>query len=202
MCGLCEKAFLYGRAQPGNDGTVGGIGAGNAADADGTGVVCQCYAAGTERICGLLAVAGLDFTENDPNIKNNCWMEYGLYPKKWTVKKSTSCCRIETTTGGAVMSRQYTKMEIISEEVFRRKAAGESNRQIAESYGLTKYQIKQLVARQNRKARLIANGYVPRPKGRPRKNSADEETKRYNELVQLRMQVELLRNFLSEVGRR
>ena len=100
------------------------------------------------------------------------------------------------------MSRQYTKMEIISEEVFRRKAAGESNRQIAESYGLTKYQIKQLVARQNRKARLIANGYVPRPKGRPRKNSADEETKRNYELVQLRMQVELLRNFLSEVGRR
>ena len=100
------------------------------------------------------------------------------------------------------MSRQYTKMEVISEEVFRRKAAGETNRQIAESYGLTKYQIKQLVARQNRKSRLIVNGYSPRPKGRPRKNAADEETKRNNELIQLRMQVELLRNFLSEVGRR
>ena len=37
------------------------------------------------------------------------------------------------------MARQYTKMEIISEEVFRRKAAGESNKQIAESYGLTTY---------------------------------------------------------------
>lgn len=100
------------------------------------------------------------------------------------------------------MSRQYTKMEAISEEVFRRKAAGETNRQIAESYGLTKYQIKQLVARQNRKSRLITNGYILRPKGRPRKNAADEETKRNNELIQLRMQVELLRNFLSEVGRR
>ena len=100
------------------------------------------------------------------------------------------------------MSRRYTKIEAKSEEVFRRKAAGETNRQIAESYGLTKYQIKQLVARQNRKSRLIANGYIPRPKGRPRKNAADEEIKRNNELVQLRMQVELLRNFLSEVGRR
>ena len=67
---------------------------------------------------------------------------------------------------------------------------------------MTKYQIKQLVARQNRKSRLITNGYIPRPKGRPRKNAADEETKRNNELIQLRMQVELLRNFLSEVGRR
>lgn len=100
------------------------------------------------------------------------------------------------------MSRSYTKVEILSEEIFRRKAAGETNRQIGESYGLTKYQIKQLVARQNRKARLIANGYVPQPKGRPRKNPANEEQKRNNELIELRMQVELLRNFLSEAGRR
>ena len=56
------------------------------------------------------------------------------------------------------MARKYTKMEILAEEVFRRKEAGETNRQIAESYGLTKYQIKQLVARQNRKKRAIAIG--------------------------------------------
>lgn len=45
------------------------------------------------------------------------------------------------------MPRKYTKMEMLAEEVFRRKEAGETNRQIAESYGLTKYQIKQLVTR-------------------------------------------------------
>lgn len=39
------------------------------------------------------------------------------------------------------MPRQYTKVEILSQEVFRRKAAGETNRETAESYGLTKYQI-------------------------------------------------------------
>lgn len=43
------------------------------------------------------------------------------------------------------MPRKYTKVELLSEEVFQRKAAGETNREIAESYGLTKYQIKQLV---------------------------------------------------------
>ena len=63
------------------------------------------------------------------------------------------------------MARKYTKIEILTEEVFRRKAKGETNREIAESYGLSKNQIKQLVARQNQKKRAIANGYVPLPKG-------------------------------------
>lgn len=100
------------------------------------------------------------------------------------------------------MSRQYTKVETLSEEVFRRKAAGETNREIGAHFGLSKAQIKGLVKRQNRKQRLIANGYIPQPKGRPRKDPLSEEQKRNNELVELRMQVELLRNFLSEVGRR
>lgn len=100
------------------------------------------------------------------------------------------------------MPRQYTKMEAIKEEVFRRKENGETNREIAESFGLTKKQIKQLVSRENRKERAIKNGYIPRPKGRPRKGAETEEMKRNNEVAQLRMQVEVLRNFLYEVGRR
>ena len=100
------------------------------------------------------------------------------------------------------MPRTYTKMENLAEEVFRRKEAGETNRQIGESYNLSKKQIKQLVNRQNRKQRMIKAGYLPQPKGRPRKNASTEEARRNNELVQLRMTVDLLRNFLSEVGRR
>ena len=101
------------------------------------------------------------------------------------------------------MSRSYVKMEYLAEEVFRRKTAGETNREIGEHFGLTGKQIKQLATRQRRKQRLIENGYIPRPKGRPRKaDVADENIRQHNELVQLRMQVELLRNFLSEVGRR
>ena len=100
------------------------------------------------------------------------------------------------------MRQKYTKMEGMAEIIFSRKAAGETNRQIGDSLGLTLKQVKELVSRQNRKQRLIAQGYIPRPKGRPRKNPEDEEIRRKNELIQLRMQVELLRNFLSEVGRR
>ncbi len=100
------------------------------------------------------------------------------------------------------MRQKYTKVEELTEVIFARKAAGESNRQIGESYGLTLKQVKELVSRQNRKQRLIAKGYIPRPKGRPRKNPENEEVRRNNELIQLRMQVELLRNFLLEAGRR
>lgn len=100
------------------------------------------------------------------------------------------------------MSRSYVKMECLAEEVFRRKAAGETNREIGEHFGLTKEQVKQLATRQRRKQRLMERGYVLRPKGRPRKDATNENVRQQNELVQLRMQVELLRNFLSEVGGR
>ena len=49
------------------------------------------------------------------------------------------------------MSRSYTKVEELAVAVFERKAKGKTNRQIAESYGLTQTQIEQLVNRQNRK---------------------------------------------------
>ena len=100
------------------------------------------------------------------------------------------------------MARSYVKVENLAEEVFRRKAAGETNREIGASYGLTKEQVEQLVARQNRKRRKIEAGYMPRPKGRPRKEATDETTRVQNELKELPMQVELLRNFLCEAGRR
>ena len=100
------------------------------------------------------------------------------------------------------MARNYTRMEHLAEIVKERKAAGETNRAIAESYGLTKKQIKQLASRQNRKERLWAAGYIPQPKGRPRKGEQSLEARTNNEIIKLRMQVELLRNFLSEAGRR
>ena len=100
------------------------------------------------------------------------------------------------------MARQYTKTEELSEAVFARKANGETNREIAESYGLELQQIKGLIKRQNKKLRLIAAGYIPRSKGRPRKTEESQQEKMNNELVRLRMQVEVLQNFLSEAGRR
>ena len=102
------------------------------------------------------------------------------------------------------MARKYTKVEQLIGEVLARKKAGETYREIGESYGLNREQIEQLVARYRRKQKAIANGYVPLPKGRPRKDSGaeTEEIKRNNVIVKLRMENELLRNFLCEAGRR
>ena len=100
------------------------------------------------------------------------------------------------------MARKYTKVEGLTAVIRARKAAGETNRAIGESYGLSLKQVKGLINRQNRKERMQAAGYVLRSRGRPRKEAASEEVRQHNELVKLRMQVELLRNFLSEAGRR
>ena len=83
------------------------------------------------------------------------------------------------------MGRKYTKGEELSDAIRARNAAGETNRAIGESYGLSKRQVEQLISRQNRK-------------GRPRKEAASEEVRQHNELAKLRMQVELLQNFPSE----
>ena len=100
------------------------------------------------------------------------------------------------------MPRSYTKMEKLAAAVLERKAAGESNQQIAESYGLSRRQIEQLVNRQNRQRRKLEAGITIRPKGRPRKRAKTPEAAQEQEIHHLRMTVELLQNFLSEAGRR
>ena len=100
------------------------------------------------------------------------------------------------------MTRQYAKVEKLSEIIRTRKAVGETNRAIGESYGLSLKQVKGLISRQNRKERMVAAGHVPRPKGRPRKEAASEEVRQHNEIMKLWMQVDLQRNFLSEAGRK
>ena len=100
------------------------------------------------------------------------------------------------------MARKYKKIEMLSDEIFRLKEQGKTHREIGDLYGLTKEQIKGFVNRQNRKQRLLKQGYVPRPKGRPRKNTLDESTILQNELIVLRMKVDVLQNFLCAIGRR
>ena len=99
------------------------------------------------------------------------------------------------------MARKYTKIELLSDEIFRLKEHGKTHREIGDLYGLTKEQIKGFVNRQNRKQRLLKQGYVSRPKGHPRKNALDERTLLQNELIVLRMKVDVLQNFLCAIGR-
>ena len=100
------------------------------------------------------------------------------------------------------MTRKYRKVEHLVEIIEERSKGGKTYREIGASLGLSREEVRGAMHRHHAKERKLAAGYIARPKGRPRKDSQSEEVKRNNEVVQLRMTVELLRNFLSEAGRR
>lgn len=100
------------------------------------------------------------------------------------------------------MTRKYRKVEHLVEIIEERSKGGKTYREIGASLGLSREEVRGAMHRHHAKERKLAAGYIARPKGRPRKDSQSEEVKRNNEVVQLRMTVELLRNFLYEAGRR
>ena len=99
------------------------------------------------------------------------------------------------------MSGQYTRVQELLPSVLAMKGEGCTLREIANHFGLTREQIKELCKRERRKERKIKMGYIPQPKGRPRKTLATQEQLQNNRIIELEMKVELLQNFLSECGR-
>jgi len=104
------------------------------------------------------------------------------------------------------MSRQkYTHVQILLPEIRAMEAAGKTKREIAEHFGLRdKYVVKQLLARERRKEEKIAAGIMPRPKGRQRKEEAprDVVAEQAYEINRLKMENQLLRDFLRLTGRK
>lgn len=76
------------------------------------------------------------------------------------------------------------------------KAAGKTNREIAEEYGFKdKYGVKKCVKRYNRRKRKREAGIQPRRLGRPPKGYVPTEQEKDNEIRRLKMENELLRVF-------
>ncbi|WP_371376313.1 hypothetical protein [Sporomusa aerivorans] len=93
--------------------------------------------------------------------------------------------------------------EAIIKDVLQMKSEGKTNREISEYYKFKdKYVIKQLIARNNRKEKMIQVGIVPRRKGRPPKGYIATADEKDNEIKRLKMENELLRSFLQIVGRK
>lgn len=83
------------------------------------------------------------------------------------------------------------------------KSTGKTSREIAEHFGFKdKYVVKQLISRKNRRERLIEAGVEPRRRGRPSKGYQPTEKEKDNEIKRLKMENELLRDFLRLAGRR
>ena len=84
-------------------------------------------------------------------------------------------------------------------------AEGRTQREVAEYYGFQDKQVvKSLLKRERRKGRRLEAGILPRPKGRPRKDAAPRDivAEQAYEIQRLRMENQLLRDFLHFTGRK
>lgn len=102
------------------------------------------------------------------------------------------------------MSRKYTKVDRYEKQILSMKIAGKTQREIAESLGLEKEQIKEWFKRYRRKTAKMEAGIHPRPKGRPRKDAQPRDiiAEQAYEIQRLKMENELLRDFMRSVGRK
>ena len=89
-------------------------------------------------------------------------------------------------------------------EIVEMRESGKTKREIAEHFGMTTEQVKELLKRYRRRERKIAAGITPRPKGRPRKDALPRDVvlEQAYEINRLKMENKLLRDFLQLTGRK
>ena len=101
--------------------------------------------------------------------------------------------------------RNYTHVQALLPEIRAMLAKGKTQREVAEYYGFSDKQVvKRLLERERRKERKLEAGILPRPKGRPRKGTAPRDivAEQAYEIQRLRMENQLLRDFLRCTGRK
>ena len=100
------------------------------------------------------------------------------------------------------MKRKWTNIKLVEDQIKELRNAGKTRQEIADELGLEKVQIKSWISRYNRKQRQLEHGIVPRRRGRPSKGYQLTEQEKDNEIKRLKMENELLRDFLQIVGRK
>ena len=101
--------------------------------------------------------------------------------------------------------RNYTHVQVLLPEIKAMIAEGKTQREVADYYGFQDKQVvKRLLKRERRKERKLEVGILPRPKGRPRKDAAPRDivAEQAYEIQRLRMENQLLRDFLRFTGRK
>ena len=115
------------------------------------------------------------------------------------------------------MSRGYRHIEEYEEEILRLRREGKSRKEIGETLGFTKEQIKGYINRRNRRQRKIEAGITIKKKGRPCKEESKvppsiqqlskltqlqyEIARKDAKIKSLEMENELMRDFLSLTGK-
>lgn len=102
------------------------------------------------------------------------------------------------------MSRKYVKIDEYSKQILEMKTQGKTSREIAQALGVDRECIRNWVFRFNRQQRKLEAGIKPRPKGRPRKDAEPRDiiAEQAYEIKRLKMENELLRDFMRSVGRK
>ncbi len=101
--------------------------------------------------------------------------------------------------------RNYTHIQVLLPEIKAMRAEGKTQKEIAEYFGFKNKQVvKELLKRERQKERKLEAGLLPRPQGRPRKSDAPRDivAQQAYEIRRLRMENELLRDFLQSTGRK
>ena len=93
--------------------------------------------------------------------------------------------------------RKYTHIKEIETQIIAMREAGMTRREIADELGLEKAQIKNWVARYNRRKAGMLQGMPAKPKGRPRKKPLSSTEEYEREISRLQMENKLLRDFLQ-----
>lgn len=102
------------------------------------------------------------------------------------------------------MSRKYVKIDEHGKEILELKREGKTNREIAQKFGVDRECIRNWVTRFNRQQRKLMAGIKPRPKGRPRKDAQPRDivAEQAYEINRLKMENELLRDFMRSMERK
>lgn len=102
------------------------------------------------------------------------------------------------------MARRYQHTQALLTEIKELLAKGMTQREIEDHLGLKGDRpVHQLLKRERRKEKRVIAGITPRPKGRPRKDTRPRDivAEQAYEIQRLKMENELLRDFLLLAGK-
>ena len=102
------------------------------------------------------------------------------------------------------MPRKYVKIDVYGKEILELKREGKTNREIAQKLGVDRKCTRNWVFRFNRQQRKLAAGIKLHPKGRPRKDAQPRDivAEQAYEINRLKMENELLRDFMRSMERK
>ena len=98
--------------------------------------------------------------------------------------------------------RKWTNIKAVEPEIIKMREEGRTRQEIADKLGLEKVQIKNWISRYNREQARLTAGLPPKRRGRPMKSGYTTIEECQYEIQRLKIENELLRDFLRFTGRK